>query len=265
MKKSTKHLLRASAALVALEAGSLLYAGYKWEWGPFGKLHNVKSAHTPGNGPEYDLHRVGTGEDPILKGKKVLFLGSSVTFGAASMGVSFVDYIARKTGCIPVKEAVSGTTLVEEKEDSYVSRLHKVQETDIDILFCQLSTNDATQKKALGHVTDEEQRSDFDTRTVAGALEHIIAYSQEKWPGCQVMFYTNPKYDSREYEQMVETLKQVEEKWHTPIIDLWNDQKFNEISPEERKLFMADPIHPTKAGYLVWWTPYMLEKMTHKS
>ena len=41
------------------------------------------------------------------------------------------------------------------------------------------------------------------------------------------------------------------------VIDLWNDADFNNITTDEYDLYMADPIHPTKAGYLKWWAPYI--------
>ena len=43
--------------------------------------------------------------------KTIIFLGSSVTYGAASGGVSFADVICRNYGYNMIKEAVSGTTL----------------------------------------------------------------------------------------------------------------------------------------------------------
>ena len=56
---------------------------------------------------------------------------------------------------------------------------------------------------------------------------------------------------------MVDLLLQIAEKWDVPVIDLWNDAAFNAVSEEKRALWMADPIHPTQAGYLEWWSPYM--------
>ena len=41
------------------------------------------------------------------------------------------------------------------------------------------------------------------------------------------------------------------------IIDLWNNDDFNQLTDEQRTLYMADSIHPTKAGYLEWWLPTM--------
>ena len=60
---------------------------------------------------------------------------------------------------------------------------------------------------------------------------------------------------------MVALLPELEQKWGISVIDLWNDEAFNQISDEERNLYMADKIHPTQAGYLKWWTPRMEEDL----
>ena len=59
-------------------------------------------------------------ENP-LQGKHIVFLGSSVTYGSASGGVSFADFIAARNGCTVTKEAVSGTTLVDNGPASFMS------------------------------------------------------------------------------------------------------------------------------------------------
>ena len=53
------------------------------------------------------------------------FLGSSVTYGSATNGVSFVDMMPKLLDCAVVKNAVSGTTLVDGNE-SYVSILRQM-------------------------------------------------------------------------------------------------------------------------------------------
>ena len=58
---------------------------------------------------------------------------------------------------------------------------------------------------------------------------------------------------------MVDGLKRLGEIYDIGIIDLYTDKEFNRISDEQRALYMADPIHPTKAGYLELWTPKMEE------
>ncbi len=92
----------------------------------------------------------------------------------------------------------------------------------------------------------------FDVETVCGAIEYIIAYAKETWH-CPVMFYTNPQYDSEPYAKMVEALLKIQEKWQIGVIDFWNDERINRVSPEKRKLYLQDPIHPMKAGYASGW------------
>ena len=35
----------------------------------------------------------------------------------------------------------------------------------------------------------------------------------------------------------------------------------NNITDEQKSLYMADSIHPTQAGYLEWWTPVFENKL----
>ncbi len=202
-----------------------------------------------------------TPEEPqeySLEGKTFLFLGSSVTYGSANNGVSFVEYIAQNNNCTCRKYAVSGTTLVNNGATSYVERLkgmeRKEKNTPVDHFICQLSTNDASQNKPLGSVSQSTDLNDFDTTTIIGAMEYIIAYVKEKW-GCHVSFYTGTKYDSALYQQMVDALYELKEKWGIGIIDLWNDEEMNAVSKRDYSRYMSDSIHPTGLGYSEWWTP----------
>ena len=255
-----KNMIRAAAA------GVLLYSATAAEWaifrgfadgrGPFARLHDQKTSLLPGNRRKYNPGSIKERAESPLKGKRLFFLGSSVTYGAASQGISFVEDLAGHTGCRAVKEAGSVTTLVDDGEESYIARMKRNRAKQVDLFICQLSTNDATQKKPLGTVGISENLEDFDTHTVAGAIEYIICYAKKRW-GCPVMFYTNPAYDSPEYGRMVRLLKEIQKEWKIGVIDLWDNASFNRISRRERALYMADPIHPTKAGYLKWWLPCM--------
>lgn len=218
-----------------------------------------------GNKDTYTVANTPALADSPLKGKTILFLGSSVTYGSASGGESFADYMAKRDGITAVKEAVSGTTLVDETvygKESYIARMKTIDPAiAADALVCQLSTNDATMKKPLGAVSDSFDLADFDTKTVAGAIEYVIAYTKETWD-CPVIFYTGTKYDSEAYGNMVELLLQIQKKWDIGVIDLWNDPKMNAVSSEDYKLYMVNGIHPSKAGYREWWTPVFEEYLT---
>lgn len=173
-------------------------------------------------------------------GKTVIFLGSSITYGYAAGGISFADFVCERNGYTMVKEAVNGTTLVDVEEVSYISRMKKLDTPKADLFVCQLSTNDATRDLAISDIEE--------------AIRFIVKYATEKW-NCPIMFYTNPKYDNKKYEEMVGLLLQLATELDIKVLDFWNDEKINRLTKENMDRYMADPIHPTKEGYLELWTP----------
>ncbi|MBQ7354077.1 MAG: SGNH/GDSL hydrolase family protein [Clostridia bacterium] len=191
-----------------------------------------------------------------------MFLGSSVTYGSASGGWSMADYIAEEFDCTVVKWAVSGTTLVTSNQNSYVQRMENQMRRQkvCDHLIVQLSTNDASQNKPLGTISNSMNKEDFDTTTIIGAIEYIIATAKEKW-NCEVSFYTGTKYDSTAYYNMVNALLDIQEKWGIGVIDLYNDPEMNAVSDRDYSRYMSDPIHPTKVGYKLWWGPKFAEHL----
>lgn len=211
-----------------------------------------------GNDKQYSVANTERKENNILTGKTIIFLGSSVTYGSAANGESFVDYLVKEDGINAIKEAVGGTVLVDETvwgKKSYIERMKGI-DTSIkaDAFICQLSTNDASMKKELGSVSDSFNKEDFDTKTIAGAIEYIIAYAKETWD-CPVIFYTGTKYDNEHYAKMVDLLLEIKDKWDIGVIDLWNDDDMNKVSDDDYKLYMVNKIHPSRAGYRDWWTP----------
>lgn len=236
----------------------------------FLSVETAKRAMAAGNGDTYDYRHLPKHEPSALSGKKILFLGSSVTFGAASEGQSFVELFEQLDGVNAVKEAVSGTTLADQfswsallffgSGSSYITRLKKQTATDIDFVVCQLSTNDATKNLPLGEISTSRELASFDTSTVTGAMEYIIRFSKDRW-NCPVVFYTGSRYDSAPYSAMVRRLYELQQKWQIGIIDLFTDEEFNQIDPETYGLYMYDPIHPTRAGYAQWWMPKMEKEL----
>ena len=176
MKKLSVFLI--PLIIVAILVGSYVYL-------------DGKRAFHEGNRPEYSLKNAGEVKDSPLSGMHILYLGSSVTNGSASMGLSFADYISARNSSSFVKEAVNGTTLVE-GDGSYIERLEAVEGEKFDLLICQLSTNDATRGLPLGTPSLTENP---DKSTICGAIEYIILYARERW-NCPVIFYTGSYYES---------------------------------------------------------------------
>lgn len=210
----------------------------------------------PGNRAVYSPRRAPAFSDSPLRGKRILFLGSSVTAGMTGRGASFADYLARQDGCLAEKAAVSASTLADRGPHSYLKRLRRRAKAGrpVDCLVCQLSTNDATFRSRLGEVSDSFRPEDLDTDTAAGGIEAVIALARDTWH-CPVVFLTGTRYDSPRYHRLVNLLLDAAEKWDVPVIDLWHDSAMNAVSPADYRLYMADGVHPTRAGYLLWWTP----------
>jgi len=226
-----------------------------------GYVGNMFGLFSEGNYGEYDLKNTEALQSSPIKNKTIIFLGSSVTYGYGSMGVSFADFLEVTDGITAIKEAVSGTTLAEVKNNSYISRMKTIDKNiKADAFVCQLSTNDATKEIPIGKISDSFDINSFDTLTVAGAIEYIIAYAKETW-NCPVVFYTQAKYDSEYYGKMVELLLEIQKKWDINVIDFWNDAQINSITEDEKNLYLVDHIHPTKAGYKVWWLPKIQESL----
>lgn len=234
-------------------------------------VEEKKRSAAPGNADAYNAECLEKHVGSPLEGKTIIFLGSSVTYGAAAEGESFVELFESLDGVKAVKEAKSGTTLVDRNSfpallafgngDSYVKRLKEIDpDTEADCVVVQLSTNDASMKRPLGEIAVGRELSAFDTRTVTGAMEWIIGYCRETWD-CTVVFYTGSYYESNEYAAMVERLFELKEKWDIGIIDLYTDEAFNDIDGDTYDFYMFDPIHPTKAGYVEWWFPKMEEEL----
>ncbi|QNQ81512.1 SGNH/GDSL hydrolase family protein [Lactobacillus sp. PV034] len=198
-----------------------------------------------------------------LAGKKIAFLGSSITAGFAAKDVSFVDYLAAKDGVAITKSAISGTTLAGLTEDGYLERLYHDfdQKQNYDLFVCQLSTNDYKNDKELGKITPASQKENFDCETTLGAIEEVARYITTELD-CPLVFYTCPQIEPVEqYQELVDLLKKIQEKWHFKVIDLFNNQALMAATSAHPNA-MFDNIHPTREGYLKLWLPVFEQELT---
>lgn len=256
MKKVGKVILRILLVLIILLIIAGLFAAGAAGLGPLKGAWNKITDRKPGNQPAYSFEQITEMKNSPLEGKTLCVLGSSVTYGMASGGYAIGEYLSARFGMDLTKEAVGATTLADVNRLSYVSRMERnlPKDAKFDLFICQLSTNDATFGAELGTVSKSRDRSKFDRKTTVGAMEYIISYVQETWD-CPVLFYTGARFDSKEYADMVDLLYDLQNKWDIGILDLWNAEPFNDIRDKDRELFMADDIHPTRAGYRDWWGP----------
>ncbi len=220
-----------------------------------------KGLFNKGNSREYAVASCMQQEHSALSGKRICFLGSSVTYGFAARGESFADYLAAQDGILAFKYAVSGTTLGDVDSRSYVARMERIDTNEsFDLFICQLSTNDSSFGVPFGSISASKNPADFDKKTTIGAMEHILAYVRDTW-GCPAAFFTCPRYPSAPYQNLVTQLYRLQEKWNFEILDLWQDTKMGESICRNRDIYMTDDIHPTRACYQKLWTPFFRKRI----
>ena len=57
---------------------------------------------------------------------------------------------------------------------------------------------------------------------------------------------------------MVQLRLEIQKKWDIGVIDLFNNPDMTAIyGTELYNSYMFDEVHPTRAGYVEWWTPVM--------
>lgn len=202
--------------------------------------------------------------DP-LSGKTILWIGSSVTYGAHAGGhYSMVDAVEDlHSALVCEKYAISATTLVNTGEDSYVGRLKRIPTSKTpDLIVVQLSTNDATTNKPFGEISDSKDLADFDDTTIAGAIETIIAYARDTF-NCPVCFYTGTYCQKEHYDEMVQLLLEIQKKWDIGVIDMFNNPDMTAVyGTEQYNTYMYDEVHPFRVGYVEWWTPVIDAALT---
>ena len=121
----------------------------------------------------------------------------------------------------------------------------------------QLSTNDATTDKPFGEISDSTDIADFDDSTIAGAIETIIAYARDTF-NCPVAFYSGSFCEKENYAEMVQLLLEIQKKWDICVVDLFHNEEMTAIYGSDLyNTYMFDEVHPTRAGYVEWWTPVM--------
>lgn len=225
------------------------------------KARSYKMKITDGNDAFFSIENTERLPDNVLTGKTFFFLGSSVTCGAGAHGEGMGEFIAKRNGSTCIREAVSGTTLADTDETSYVHRFEAYLASDkkanhVDAFVCQLSTNDRRNPDNFGVITPDDVKdiTKLDKTTTFGAMEYIIALARQTW-NCPVVFYTGTWFESKEYEDMISALNQIAKKWNVTVLDMFYDKEFNDLPKETYELYMLDPVHPKRAGYRDWWTP----------
>ena len=186
----------------------------------------------PGNAAPYALRRQLPRDNSPLRGKTILCLGSSISSGFSSGGVSFLDYLARIDGCRIIQETVSATTRAprpgEQEGVDYYYRTREQFQHLID-------TDQVVEHNFYNGNYYGTLREEVDKRLEAGKLVvlvidvHGAANIRRMFPGATTIFLLPPSVEELERRlrgRGTETEASILERLATAKKELAEQEKF---------------------------------------
>ncbi len=200
-----------------------------------------------------------------LQGKKVLFLGDSITAGSGASCIEkcYVSVFGKISGADVRNYGIGGTRIARQKQPSseprfdldFVQRVDEM-ESEADVVAVFGGTND------YGH--GDAALGTFESRdvyTFYGAMHTLCQKLINKYPNSVIMFIT-PLHRLNENRDVngigirnvaplsgyVDIIKEVARYYSLPVLDLY---AVSGLQPEVdviRELYMPDGLHPSDAG-----------------
>ena len=162
-----------------------------------------------------------------LKGKKINFLGDSITYGhgTSSPDKRFSDLIAKNEGAVVRNYGINGTTVAFDPTkavgQSFCERVSSM-DPDADIIVIFGGTNDFCHgSAAIGNMSDREYN------TFYGGLHTLFREVVEKYPDSVICMLT-PLHRCEQInvrgealKQFVQIIREVAEYYSLPLLDLY--------------------------------------------
>lgn len=197
-----------------------------------------------------------------LSGKKINFLGDSITEGAGTSGYPhrFCDLISAASGAECRNYGIGGTRIAIQKTPSeepifdlyFASRVDSM-DADADIIFVFGGTNDYGHGDApLGTMADRT------ADTFYGALHDLYRRLIERYTGKLIVIAT-PLHRLGEENKMangvlkdyVDAIREVAEYYSLPVLDLYAASGLQPAVECLRERLMPDGLHPNDAGHII--------------
>ena len=193
-----------------------------------------------------------------LQGKKINFLGDSITegVGATSAETAYVGLFAKMTGALPRNYGISGTRFARQSVPSenprfdldFCSRVEEM-DPDADVIVVFGGTNDFDHGDApLGTMSDRTVWSFY------GACHVLFSGLIEKYPEIPIVIMT-PLQRVLEPEEVlklrnyVRAVREVAEFYSLPVLDLFATAGIQPLVQMQREKYFADTVHPNDAGH----------------
>lgn len=203
-----------------------------------------------------------------LKGKKIVFLGDSITegVGTSSQEHTFWKVFERRTGAECFGYGIGGTRIAMQHVvpsenpawDLYFGSRVEEMRPDADVVVVFGGTNDFGHGDApLGEMSDRDEETFF------GALHSLFLKLINKYPEAQLVVMTplhrasesDTRFSERglrrvgSLETYVNAISQVAAFYGIPVLDLFRTSGLQPLVPVLKEKYMPDGLHPNDAGH----------------
>lgn len=200
-----------------------------------------------------------------LKGKKINFLGDSITegCGASENSKCYVSQVAAKSGAICRNYGIGGTRIArqqiptEPRWDMYFGSRVEEMESDADIVCVFGGTNDFGHGDApIGKFSD---RTDD---TYYGAWHNLCISLITKYPTAKIAIFTplhrcneedpsgsGKKVPTLPLKGYIDIVREIAEYYSLPLLDLFSMSGLQPKIPVIKEMYMPDGLHPSDAGH----------------
>lgn len=238
-------------------------------WGQLARYAPVITINQPMTCEEYyDFIGVPSdapAEASLLYGKKALFVGDSICYGACDSegGVAWAGRIAKGTGLQSRNAGQNGyaVSTVRNKTLRIVRHIHEYEGYDFDYVILHGGVNDAMglmiegTEAPIGYPSPYWEPKFFDVSTFSGALEELIYYTKEYFPNAKIGYIVNLPTDRPDVVKLSElgsymkAARAVCNKWDVPYLDLFAEKDVIDLFAADTQKYCQDNIHPTAEGY----------------
>ena len=211
-----------------------------------------------------------------LKGKTMLFMGDSISYGSGDgvspfrTGRAWAGRIADWTGAIITNASVGGAKVSYQRgDDNWVySQYIPHQNTKFDIIVMHGGVNDARHNRTIGALSEGKDEATLKKNqpTYAGGLEWIFYNVSKTNPDAKLFFIANHRLDghstghAKDMSAYFDIAKAACEKWGIIFIDLYNNKELNDKLETTTTKYLPDTLHLNAAGYDII-TPYIISAL----
>ena len=202
-----------------------------------------------------------------LQGKKIAFLGDSITQGCGTSGEDkfFWNLIAAETGAISHGYGIGGTRIApqhvpsaEPEYDRYFASRVDDMIPDADIVVVFGGTNDFGHGDAAFGALDDRCKDTF-----CGALRALMEKLITRYPYAQLVVMTPTHREDEEVlangntgaprlaklAEYVNAITAICGDYAVPVLDLFRTSGLQPRVPLLKELYMPDGLHPNDAGH----------------